>query len=99
MMMKKSIVQPITRTPDKSQAAPEIKVDLKPNIEVTVPPVDMAPIAEAIKQMMAARHEAKEDKEEEESEGPEKPKQVKIEVERDGRGFIKTLICTEINDG
>ena len=85
----------------KSQAAeqkivvPEVKVELEPVFEVTTPAPDMEPIAKAIEKIMIPApsidnhfHEAE-----------RKPKKVRIDVERDGRGFIKSLICTEITDG
>jgi hypothetical protein len=71
---------------------PEINLTLSPVIEVVAPAADMSPIAEAIKQMMPSPNTHKEDHK-------DKPRQIEIDVvERDGRGFIKKLICTELTD-
>ncbi len=88
-----------TPKPDKEmkpvpaeQLRPEIKVE--PKIEIINPAPDMAPIAEAIKQLMLPTPNV--DVHVHESEKESKPKRVQIDVERDSRGFIKSLICTEI---
>lgn len=94
--MKKSVA-PKEKSPAQSHGQqvviPEIKVE--PVFEVTTPAPDMEPIARAIEKIMMPVpkidnhfHEAE-----------KKPKRVKIDVERDGRGLIKSLICTEITDG
>jgi len=93
--MKKSIVQQIKELPVEQQAlVPEIKVEIEPVFELTAPAPDMAPMTAAIERLMLKPVEAPnvdvhvhENKE---------PRRVKIEVERDSRGFIKSLMCTEM---
>ena len=94
--MKKSVApedKKPTQSLEQKVVVPEIKVE--PVFEVTTPAPDMQPIAQAIEKIMLPSptidnhfHEAE-----------KKPKRVKIDVERDGRGFIQSLICTEITDG
>lgn len=95
--MKKSIKQQIEKLPKHQQAlVPEIKVEIEPVFEVTTPAPDMAQFSEALKQLMIPKPEVNvhahinEDR---------KLKRIKIDVERDGRGFIKSLMCTELTDG
>jgi len=71
---------------------PDVKVDLEPVFEVTTPAPDMSMIADAIKQIMLPKPNVVVNVNEEK----EGKKRVKIEVERDGRGFIKSLMCTEL---
>lgn len=92
--MKRSIVQQIAQLPPKQQELfPEIRVEpeikVEPVFEVTTPPPDMTAFADALKKLMIPSpnidvHVNKE------------PKKVKIDVERDNRGFIKSLICTQL---
>ena len=95
--MKKSIVQQIKALPIEQQAlVPEIKVEIEPVFEVTTPAPDLAPMTAAIERLMLKpvdppnvdvhMHHDK------------KPKRVRIDVERDNRGFIKSLLCTELTD-
>jgi len=81
----------------KEEKKAESNIKIEPVIQVNVPAPDMNPIAMAIEKMISEPVAPKFDVHIHEKE--KKPKRVKIEVtERDGRGFIKALICTEIQD-
>ena len=98
--MKKSVApkdNKPTQSPEQKIVVPEIKVE--PVFEVTTPAPDMVPIAAAIEKLMSMPKQDMNITVQEPPEKASKPKKVKIEVERDGRGFIQSLICTEITDG
>jgi hypothetical protein len=67
------------------------KVDLKPTFEATMPKLDMKPIADAIKSMPEPKISIT-------LENPNKVIEIEV-TERDTRGFIKTLMCTEVVNG
>ena len=92
--MKKSIGEQIAKLPVEQRAlVPEIKVEIEPIFEVTTPAPDMGPLT-AIFEKMLSKPDPKINVTVIE---PEKSgRKIKIDVERDGRGFIKSLTCTEI---
>lgn len=71
---------------------PDVKVELEPSFEMTAP-IDVSAIAKAIAKLELPAPEV--------NVTVETPnKLIEIEVtERDTRGFIKTLLCTEIVNG
>lgn len=99
--MKKSIGAQIAQLhPDQRELVPQINVEIEPKFELTVPPTDLTPIADAIKQLMLLpQPEPKVNFDVHTHEREHKLKRIKIEVtERDIRGDIKTLMCTELVD-
>jgi len=96
--MKRSVTQLHPNPP--APVAPEIKIE--PKIEVITQAPDMEPIATALAEVINKALSAKQEQPNVDvhvHEQPKKPKKIKIDVERDGRGFIKSLICEEIENG
>jgi len=97
--VKRSVIQQIKELPPAQQdlfpeirVEPEIKVQVEPVFEVTTPAPDMTPFAEALKQLMIPQPNV------DVQIDNRRNKRVQIDVERDGRGFIKSLICTELDE-
>lgn len=97
--MKRSIAEQIKALPPEQKAlVPEIKVEIEPKFELTTPAPDMSVVADAVKQMMSVP--GPEPKVELHVHEDRKPKTIQVDItERDGRGFIKSFVCTEISNG
>lgn len=92
--MKRSIVQQLKDLPPAQQDLfPEIRVEpeikVEPVFEVTTPAPDMSQFAEALKTLMIPRPNI-------DVHVNDKPKRVKIDVERNERGQISSLLLTQV---
>ena len=96
--MKRSIQQQIAALPEDQRAlVPEIKVEIEPIFEVTTPAPDMSVLADVMREMMNKPEQAINVTVQEPEEKPKPKKRIQIDVaERDSRGLIKTLICSEL---
>lgn len=95
--MKRSIVQQIAELPKHQQdMIPKIEVELEPVFEVTTPAPDISPLIDIVRNLLDKQNQPINITVQEPEEKPEKPKKIKIDIERDSRGNIKSLLCEEI---